>query len=162
MSDLISDFYRQNEWANLAVIDACRGLTDERLDTPVEGTFGSIRDTLVHFIGSEGGYATRLGHEPSPRLQRDDGWPGFDALAQMASAAADSLVAAAQEASDRILRVGAENEWDVEAGVILVQAFHHSTEHRSQVCTVLTTLGIEPPDLSSWAWGIAVGKMRSG
>lgn len=161
MSDLISDFYRQNEWANLAVLDACRGLTEEQLDTPAEGTFGSIRDTLLHFIGSEGGYATQLGHEPSPRLLRDAPWPGFDALAEMASAAANSLVAAAQEASDRIHRVGSENKWDVEAAVVLVQAFHHSTEHRSQICTVLTTLGLEPPDLSSWAWGIAVEKMRA-
>jgi uncharacterized damage-inducible protein DinB len=25
------------------------------------------------------------------------------------------------------------------------QALHHGTEHRSQICTAFTTLGIEPP-----------------
>jgi uncharacterized damage-inducible protein DinB len=44
--------------------------------------------------------------------------------------------------------------------VILVQAFNHSTEHRSQICTVLTTLGIEAPELSGWEWGLAVDRMR--
>ena len=26
--------------------------------------------------------------------------------------------------------------------------------------SVLTTLGIEPPELSSWDWGLAAGRMR--
>jgi uncharacterized damage-inducible protein DinB len=38
--------------------------------------------------------------------------------------------------------------------------FNHGTEHRSQVATILTTLGIEPPELSGWEWGLAAGKMR--
>jgi hypothetical protein len=42
------------------------------LDAAAEGTFGSIRD----IVSAEGAYAFRLGHEPEPRLQRDDPWPG--------------------------------------------------------------------------------------
>ncbi len=161
MPELITDFYRQNEWANLALIETCRALDDEQLDATAVGTFGSIRDTLRHIVSSEGGYAYRLGNEPSLRLQRDDPWPGFDALAEMMSAAADALAGAARDATDRTIRVGSDAEpYDVEAAVILVQAFHHSTEHRSQVLTILTTLGIEPPELSAWDWGLAVDRMR--
>jgi uncharacterized damage-inducible protein DinB len=161
MSDLISDFFRQNQWANLALIDACRGLDEGQLDATAVGTYGSVRDTLRHIVSAEAGYARRLGHEPFPWLRYDDPWPGLDALAEMAGAAADALVAAAQEAPDRVIRVGPDNDaFDTEAAVILVQAFNHGTEHRSQVCTILTTLGIQPPELAGWEWGLAVGRMR--
>jgi uncharacterized damage-inducible protein DinB len=162
MTTWTSDFFRQNEWANLALIEVCRPLSDEQLDATVPGTYGSVRDTLVHVVSAEGGYAFRLGHEPAPRLMRGAAWPGFDALAQMVSAAADALVAAADTDPTRVIRVGADDEpFDVEAGVILIQAFHHGTEHRGQVCAILTSLGIIPPELSSWEWGLAVGRMRS-
>jgi len=161
MTDLRVDYVRQNEWANLTLIEVCRGLTDEQLDATVEGTFGSIRETFRHIVSAEGGYAFRLGHEPSPRLGWDDAWPGFDALAAMVSAAADSLAAASTEDPNRILRVGGDEEpYDVEAAVIVIQAFHHGTDHRSQICTILTTLGIEPPDWSAWDWGLETGRMR--
>jgi uncharacterized damage-inducible protein DinB len=40
-------------------------------------------------------------------------------------------------------------------GVRLAQVVHHGTDHRSQVCTALTVLGIEPPAIDVWdfAWG---------
>ena len=162
MPHWVTDFYRQNEWANLMLIDACRTLSDEQLDATAVGTFGSIRDTLRHIVSAEGGYAHELGSEPARRLRRDDPWPDFDALADIASAAADALVAAGDTAPDRIIRVGPEGgeQYDVEAAVILIQAFHHSTEHRSQILTILTMLGVEPPEPSGWDWGLATGRMR--
>ena len=35
-------------------------------------------------------------------------------------------------------------------GIRLAQVVHHGTDHRSQICTVLTTLGIEPPPIDVW------------
>jgi uncharacterized damage-inducible protein DinB len=156
MSDLITDFVRQNEWANVRLIDACRDLTDDQPAATVDGTFGSIRDTFMHIISSEGWYAFRLGHEPAVRTEKGD-WAGFDALAAAASSAADSLIEAAHGSADQ--RIAGE-EHDFDAAVVIVQAVHHGTDHRSQICTVLTTLGIEPPDLSSWGWGLASGRMQ--
>ena len=39
-------------------------------------------------------------------------------------------------------------------GIRLAQVIHHGTDHRSQVCTALTSLGIEPPEIDAWrlAW----------
>jgi uncharacterized damage-inducible protein DinB len=161
MPDLRTDFVRHNEWANMALIDACRSLTEEQLDATSAGTFGSIRSTLHHIVSAEGGYATRLGHEPSPKLAGDAPWPGLDGLVEMVRAAADALAVASLEASGRVIEVGPEHHRrEVDAGVILVQASHHGTDHRSQIATILTNLGIEPPDLSSWDWGLASGRMR--
>lgn len=36
---------------------------------------------------------------------------------------------------------------------------HHGTDHRSQICTALTTLGIEPPEMDVWAFGAARGRV---
>jgi uncharacterized damage-inducible protein DinB len=161
MRNRVADFYRQNEWANLALIEACRPLSEEQLDATAVGTYGSIRETLRHIVSSEGGYAHRLGTEPTRRLQRDDPWPGLDELGEMVSANADALAAAAEGEPDRVVRVGSDAEpYDVEAAVILIQAFNHSTEHRSQINTILTTLGIEPAELSGWEWGLATDRMR--
>ena len=162
MAEWTGDFFRQNEWANQTILELCSVLDDEQLDATAVGTYGSIRDTLTHIVSAEGSYAFRLGHEPAPRLLNDDPWPGFEALKEMVSAAADALTAASQDAPDRIIRVGSDDgdKFDVEAEVILIQAFNHGTEHRSQICTILTTLGIEPLELSGWDWGLISDRMR--
>ena len=35
-------------------------------------------------------------------------------------------------------------------GIGLAQALHHGTDHRSQICTTLTTLGVEPLGIDVW------------
>ncbi|MDX1449424.1 MAG: DinB family protein [Acidimicrobiia bacterium] len=159
MPDLPADFFRQNEWANLALIDACRGLSDEQLDTSVEGVYGSIRATLQHIVSSETSYATRLGGDV-PKLRWDDPWPGFDRLVELAKATGMAFVAASQDVTDEPIQLGSKETYDVEPVVILTQMFHHGTEHRSQVATILTSLGIDPPDLSGWEWGLKTDRMR--
>ena len=154
------DFFRQNTWANLQMVERCRGLTDEQLDSTAIGTYGSIRDTLSHIVSAEGTYATQLGHPPARRLQRGDPWPGFEQLAEFYSLTGAALEAAADEDPERMLRVGTENAYDVRAAVILVQMFHHGTEHRSQINSILTGLGLEPSELSGWEWGLATDRMR--
>ena len=41
----------------------------------------------------------------------------------------------------------------------LAQALHHGTDHRSQICTVLTTLGVEPPAIDLWDFGEQEGRV---
>ena len=43
-------------------------------------------------------------------------------------------------------------------GVRLAQAVHHGTDHRSQIATAMTTLGITPPEMDLWDWALTVGK----
>ena len=44
-------------------------------------------------------------------------------------------------------------------GIRLAQALHHGTDHRSQVCTALTTLGLEPPAIDVWDFGARDGRV---
>lgn len=41
---------------------------------------------------------------------------------------------------------------DVPKTIILTQAINHATEHRAQIMTIMTQLGIQPPDLDSWTY----------
>ena len=44
-------------------------------------------------------------------------------------------------------------------GIRLAQALHHGTDHRSQICTALTTLGVEPPGIDVWDYGVEAGRV---
>ena len=42
------------------------------------------------------------------------------------------------------------------ASIILIQAINHATEHGAHVMTIITQLGIEPPDVSGWEYAAAI------
>ena len=44
-------------------------------------------------------------------------------------------------------------------GIRLAQALHHGTDHRSQVCTALTSLGVEPPAIDVWDFAEKDGRI---
>ncbi len=157
MSDLIADFYRQNEWANLRLIEVCRALPDDQLDATAVGSYGTIRDTLTHYVGAEQRYVWRLGGDLGIEpMQAGDGFPGFDYLVASVRASARALPELARVRTGST--VAGEPGEVIGAEVVLVQAINHSTEHRSQICTILTALGVTPPELDGWTWGEADGR----
>ena len=163
MVDLLADFYRQNEWANITLLDVCRRLTEEQLDTTAPGTYGTIRETLRHIVNAEAGYAFGREDAEAERVEPDDTWPGFDRLAELVHATAAVATRRATEYTGDLITVDLPDEpSDVDPAVIFVQMAHHGTDHRSQISTILTTLGVEPPDLSSWSWGLAAGRVTCG
>ena len=52
------------------------------------------------------------------------------------------------------------SEFHAPLGLRLAQVLHHGTDHRSQVCTVLTSLGIEPPGIDLWDYGDELGRTK--
>lgn len=159
MSDLIADLYRQNEWANLRLLEVCRALPEDLLDATAVGAYDTIRDTLVHYIGGEQRYVRwlrgNLGMEP---MRDGDAFPGFDYLEASVRASAVALTALARTAPGT--KVDRDPGEQIDAEVILVQALNHGAEHRSQVCTILTALGVTPPELDGWTWGVADGRIE--
>jgi uncharacterized damage-inducible protein DinB len=43
-------------------------------------------------------------------------------------------------------------------GIRLAQVIHHGTDHRSQICTALTSLGMDPPEIDLWGFGQQDGR----
>lgn len=157
----LSDMFRHNLWANLKLLDACEGLSDEMLDSKVEGTYGTVRDTLVHLFGAERRYAQRL--QGDARTPIPDGqWPGFAELRALAEDTGNSLIALseADRGDDHEETDFGGKRWLLAPSVVFVQAINHATEHRAHVMTTITAHGAEAVDLDSWAWGEATGGLK--
>ena len=43
---------------------------------------------------------------------------------------------------------------------LMIQAINHSTEHRTQVSTIITQLGLEPPDMTGWQYMDEMGEFQ--
>jgi hypothetical protein len=43
---------------------------------------------------------------------------------------------------------------------LMVQAINHATEHRVQIATITTQLGMEPPDMSGWQYMVEIGEFQ--
>jgi uncharacterized damage-inducible protein DinB len=111
---------------------------------------------MRHLVGADAAYLHVLSGGRSPEID-EDRMGLLELRAAMADdgAAWSSLIAQDLDPDEVIVRHrddGAESR--APRGIRLAQALHHGTDHRSQICTVLTTLGIEPPAIDVWdfAW----------
>jgi uncharacterized damage-inducible protein DinB len=154
-SSLLGDGFAHHTWATLQVMDACAALSTEQLETTVPGTYGSILDTMRHIVGADSGYLYRLSGERYPRIEAE----GMD-LAELRAvmdrnAAAWPEVLGADPDPDEFIEVRDDDGTGYRAakGIRLAQVLHHGTDHRSQICTALTSLGIEPPEIGVWEYG---------
>ena len=44
-------------------------------------------------------------------------------------------------------------------GIRFTGVLHHGTDHRSQICTAITALGIKPPRIHAVDFGLEVGRL---
>ena len=156
MTTGLPDFFKYNLWANLRLLDACEHLSDAHLDATINGTFGSVRETLMHLFSSEEGYARTLtGTSPTPPLEEYSTFPGLDVLRQRAQRSAEALLKVAEQSDlSQILHLDGET-YDAPAFIVVIQAINHAIDHRSQISTLLSQQGIEPPELDAWAYNDA-------
>ena len=161
-TSLLHDAFRHHAWATDRLLEACRSLTPEQLATPCPGTFGPILDTLRHLLGSDRWYLWVITNHQVERLDDDNlAVEDMPAAARASAAAWEALLAGDLDGDTDVARV--EDDWEFHAplGLRLAQVIHHGTDHRSQVCTALTSLGIEPPEIDLWAFGEATGRTRA-
>jgi uncharacterized damage-inducible protein DinB len=147
---------RHNSWATATLLDFCRALDPARLDDRAAGTYGTLYGTLQHLVGAEQWYLRLLtGELIGMRIQRDQRHT-LDQLASVAvQTGARALEICASDDPDRAIDMNDGHR--TTAGTIIAQLVHHGNEHRTQATTILGTKGIEPPAVSGWAYGRAVG-----
>ena len=156
MTTGLPDFFKYNLWANLRLLDACEQLSDAHLDATINGTFGSVRETLMHLFSSEEGYARALtGTSPSPPLEEFTTFPGLDLLRQRAERSGEALIKVAEQGNlGQILHLDG-GTYDAPAIIVVIQAINHAIDHRSQISTLLSQQDIEPPDMDAWSYNDA-------
>lgn len=156
-SSLLEAAFAHHVWATVRVIDACLTLSADEQETSVLGTRGPILDTLRHVVEGDtfdlyiltGDRAFDIDlervslAEARVVMERNgSGWAGF--LSR--SLDPDAIVREVDE-SDGFER------W-APVGFRLAAALEHGTGHRSQICTALTTLGVEPPAIDVYTFGL--------
>jgi uncharacterized damage-inducible protein DinB len=165
MANGLVDPLGHNSWATGKLLAFCGDLSPDQLRATSEGNYGSIVATLQHVIGAEGRYRYRLtGQEPDWSAKPEE----VDDLGELTRMAEDNAAYWEQLASgdfdpDRVCSwtsavSGAHTE--AAAGMLVAQALNHGNEHRAQIFTILTTIGVEPPDLDGWSYGLATGRFR--
>jgi len=160
-SSLLEDAFGHHVWATLRLLDVCLPLSPEQLVAAVPGTYGSILETMRHLVGADSSYLFSISGGRTPLIDEDRmDLPELRAAMERNGAAWSSVLAQPPD-PDAVLVKHREDgsETHAPAGIRLAQALHHGTDHRSQICTVLTTLGVEPPAIDVWDFGEQNGRV---
>lgn len=146
--------FEHNNWANLRIIQVCSALNDEQLDAePQSATKGNIRSTLSHLVTSQRGYLALL---TLPFEGRPSTPLAFAELQDSLSISGEGLLALARgEQKPLKSPLQTKDGFFVEPWVVLVQVINHATEHREQIKSMLSSLGVTPPDIDGWDYGEA-------
>lgn len=158
---LLQDAFGHHVWATVRLIDACLELDGAQLESPVPGIYGSILDTLRHTVGADASYLSVVSGGAVEEIEE----AGMELPALRAAMAAMgpgwATCLAGDLDPDAIVVRHRDDGTDSSAPLTirLAQALHHGTDHRSQVCTALTGLGIEPPEIDAWAYADQDGRL---
>jgi uncharacterized damage-inducible protein DinB len=150
----LQTIFRHNLWANVQLFEICSRLNEEQLNSTVIGVYGSIYDTLEHIASAERSYWHRLMTGKPFRSPEGAPKPNLAELQESIRLSGEGLIDIAPrvQAKDVV-----EVDWDgtpyqIPCAIILAQVINHATEHRAQIMVMLTQLGIQPPELDSWAF----------
>lgn len=159
---LLRDALGHHVWATLAIIDACAGLPPVQLASTVPGTYGSIIDTLRHVVGADCSYLRLIGGGRGRPLEDLVGADLATLRATMeANGAVWQRVLEGDLDPDVVLTRHRDDGSSSSAplGIRLAQVVHHGSDHRSQVCTALTNLGVTPPEIDAWDYAASQGRL---
>ena len=158
---VLEDAFGHHVWATLRLVDTCLPLSSEQLGTAVLGTYGSILETVRHLVGADASYLFTMTGGRTSLIDEDRmDLPELRAAMEGHGAAWSQLVA--QDLDPDAITVRRRDdgsETHAPMGIRLAQALHHGTDHRSQICTVLTTLGVEPPGIDLWDFADQAGRV---
>lgn len=158
---MLEDAFAHHVWATLRVIDACLPLDTDELGTAVSGTYGSILETVRHTVGADSSYLFVTSGERTPLIDEDHMALPELRVAMEGNGAAWTQLLAHDLDPDTVLERHRDDGSETHApiSIRLAQALHHGTDHRSQICTALTTLGMEPPAIDVWDFGLQDGRV---
>ncbi len=153
-TDSLTTLFNHHLWANLRLFERCAELTGEQLEATIPGTYGSIHDTLRHIVAAEQSYFSRIS-TGQPRRHPQDAPPlAIGEMIESLRTTGPGLIewASKVSAADTVRINWDGTPRDVPKSIILTQAISHATEHRAQIMTTMTQLGLQPPELSSWTY----------
>ena len=154
IQDLASRF-DYGYWANGKLFAVIAQLTPEEFTRPVAGSYGSIRNTMVHVLSTEAGWLDRCGGpKRGPRLKPED-FPTIDTLMQAWKRVEANVREFLATLQDEDLARNAEYENNrgekrsMPLGELMQHTSNHGVHHRGQVALLLRLLGRAPGDFDA-------------
>ena len=142
----LQQLYDYGSWANEQLLAVVSELTPEQLTRTVAGSYGSVRNTLVHMLSAEWGWLDRCGgHERGAALTADD-FPNVESLREAWAWVRAFLVTLKDEDLHRVVAFK-NSRGDMQSmalGELLQHAANHGVHHRGQVALLLRELGHVP------------------
>ncbi len=157
--NILAKLFEHNNWANQKILEACAALTDEQLDAPPHSaTEGNIRSTLLHLVSAQNSYLRLLTLPVEERRERVT--VEFADMEKSIKESGGRLLELARDENKLpASRLQTRDDYWVEPWVLMVQIINHATEHREQVKSMLTALGVTPPSIDGWDYGDATGAL---
>jgi len=142
--------YDYNYWANKKLLDVVAQLKPEQFTQDVSGSYGSIRNALVHVMSAEWGWLDRCGGEArGPKLNPDD-YPDTSSVIdtwKRVEGYVRRFLAELRDADlarDIEFALGAGEKHVVALGDLMHHSVIHAVHHRGQVAMMLRELGYAP------------------
>lgn len=142
--------YNYNDWANEKLLAVVSELTPEEFTQPISGSYGSVRNTLVHILSAEWGWLDRCGGTPrGPALQAAD-YPTIASLLARQKEVESHIKAFLTNLTDEALlrpidfTLANGPTQTMRLGELLHHAAIHAVHHRGQVALLLRALGKTP------------------
>jgi len=161
MGKALADCLRYDRWANLTLIDGCRGLSDEQLGLRLAPSARSVAELFQHLAGSERTFILRTKGRQHEGESRDieGAWPGLGVLRDAVVSTGDELVAIAEDLDeDESVVLPYQGKWfEYPKRFFLLHALQHGIEHRTEIKVTLALHGVETPDLDGWPYSEAAG-----
>lgn len=137
-------------WANGRLFDVLARITDEEFTRRIAGSYGSVRNTLVHALSAEWGWLERCGGAGrGPALKADD-YPTARSVVERWNQVETHVRAFLDGADDADLdrpvtyTLGDGPPTTRSVGQLLHHAAVHGVHHRGQVSLLLRELGKTP------------------
>jgi uncharacterized damage-inducible protein DinB len=148
------ELIRYNNWANAQIFAVCQKLTPKQLSASAPGAYGSIHATLGHIIAAEADYIHRLtGEGPQPPFRWEDE-PALEDIFAFSGSVASALLDVVQRVppGNTVHEEENGNTMDYTASLLFLQVINHGIEHRTNITTILSGLGLPTPEIDGWGY----------
>jgi len=146
----LENLYDYGYWANRKLFDAIAQLTPDQFTQPVAGSYGSVRNTMVHVLSAEAGWLDRCGGaKRGPRLNPED-FPTVKSVIQAWHSVETNVRGFLAELKDEDLArnvefsLGPSEDYSIQLGELMHHAAIHGVHHRGQVALLVRLLGHAP------------------
>jgi uncharacterized damage-inducible protein DinB len=164
MSDsLLRTAFDHHVWATLRLIDATLDLRPEDLATDVPGTRGPLIGTLRHLVESDAFDLFILTGDRRYDVVADEmALPELRGVMDRNGAGWTELIAGPLDAGAVVRELDETDGFQRWAplGYRLAGTIDHGSDHRSQICTALTTIGVVVPAIGVFDLGLEAGVIR--